>query len=151
MRHCAYAIACLAAFLGAITMNGCTLVALNDDVNAREAHVADQQRQLDAETARQSQLHDQIARLSTDLEQQKLTLADLQARLAQLRQSNASLSAATEAQMARKQKLDQQLRAYQSRLNAIAQDPGTSASQKQKASDAIQQQINESLKMMLLS
>ncbi|NVH74236.1 hypothetical protein FSB08_17180 [Paraburkholderia sp. JPY432] len=139
------------ALVAATLASACTLVKLNDDVHAREARVADAQAQLDAEQARQAALHDEMTRLNADLEQKQLSLAELQSRLAQLQQHNDQLVAANVAQLARKQDVQRQIGVYQARLAALAQDRGMSEADKRKKLQALHDELQRALKLMLLS
>lgn len=84
-------------------------------------------------------------RLSADLNQQSMTLDELNARLTELQRENSRIKTTTRAEQAKKAKMQQSLDTYSRKVAALSNDDQLTVEEKKKKIDALKQQIRKYL------
>jgi chromosome segregation ATPase len=134
----------------ATTLSACTIMAMKQDVNKRQAVVAVKEDDLKTVEAERTRLHEQSIQLKNDLAAGQVSLDDLKSRLDQLQRVNANMAEATEEQRARKREGEVKLKNHQKAVIKVERSNATSE-QKQKKLESMREEIVDTLDLLLKS
>lgn len=135
---------------------GCTVVELNREEKSDEARVRQKEAALQAEQAQNSALQGQKEKLTTDLTERRLSLAELnqrvdEIRMASVRESTSTVEAESELrrlQLERRQTLVK-LQETGAQLHAEQMNQDLSTGEKQRRIDFLKHQIDQQLELLL--
>jgi chromosome segregation ATPase len=117
---------------------------LRHEVKGDEMRIAGKEEELKTEEAQQAKLQADIKTLQQDLSARQMTADDLQSRLVELRRANASTSAKTQEEQARKRQRDATFKKHEREV-ADVQQSGASIEDKRKRLQYLKGEIRKSL------
>src|SRR5271165_1409052 len=132
-----------------VALSGCTIAELQREEKADAESVRQKQAAVQAEQARSDALGQQQQQLKADLARRQMTLAELNARVEQLRAANDKDSAANADVRRERDHLIAKIHDSGVQLVALQQDPDNSSAQKQARIDYLKRQIQDQLDLLL--
>jgi len=135
--------------LALAALSGCTIVQMQNDLQARQTRIDAKQEQLQSLRATNAQLAAESDRLRGDLQQRELNASELHARLDRLIQLNEAAKASSAQQQAEQQERRRQLQAVSRQAQALDQATGMSDEEKQEKLAALRAKTRDLLKILL--
>lgn len=141
--------ACASLALALAALSGCTIVQMQNDLQARQTRIDAKQEQLQSLRATNAQLAAESDRLRGDLQQRELNASELHARLDRLIQLNEAAKASSAQEQAERAERRRQLQAVSQQAQALDEATGMSEEEKEEKLTALRAKTRDLLKILL--
>ena len=142
------AVAVLVAMAGG-GLGACTVAELRRDIDRTQARIDDKQQALAADEARRDALEQQRRGFVADLEARRMSLDEMNRRLAQLQADNRRIAATTAQQQAQQRRLDEQLAQQRAEIARLQAEGGGTDDDKRRRLERLRQELRRQLELQL--